>query len=334
MQVTRVAFFLAILFNLAINGLALLHVTKTLETTGDSFSSRCSSHDRLAGRDFCRLSHGRSDGRDLSRTIRTPVLASAAAARRKPIGKGGAAQDGDARDGATREGHDQPARRLSEPQILRTGQRTLNRHCAGLPPRKGVEARRSCQRNGARSPKPSKPRQQCADVLLQLFEDGIERVVDFSVRPSRERRISEAPMRRRRSPGPDRAGLGGSVVTNCDDRIDLGRAGPCELVPVLRPRSGCIQPVAFQNRDGLRVHRASGLGAGGKRAKPGAAVAVQDCLGQNGTGRIAGTQEKHVGRVCPSADPPAQALSPPQHEAQRKSSALRRGPSRIADPEH
>lgn len=76
------------------------------------------------------------------------------------------------------------------------------------------------------------------DAVRKLLKGLAERAADFFIGPTHKRRIGQAPMRRHRLPGPDRAGFVGGVIADREHEIKFGRAGHGKLIPGFAAKAG------------------------------------------------------------------------------------------------
>src|SRR5205085_11110692 len=82
---------------------------------------------------------------------------------------------------------------------------------------------------------------------------------NFGIGACRRGRIRDAPMRGDRLPRPKRARLMRGVVTDREDKIELGCVRMGEVVPALGTQLGHVVVHALEKRQGLRMNRAFGL---------------------------------------------------------------------------
>src|SRR5689334_6127529 len=106
--------------------------------------------------------------------------------------------------------------------------------------------------------------------------------------------IGNAPVHGERLARPDRADLAGGIVADGDDEVDRRRAFRGELVPAFRPQALGGKAELIEQGERCRVDFALGMAAGGKGAEAAAAVAVEDRLGEDRAGRVAGAEEEDV----------------------------------------
>ena len=80
--------------------------------------------------------------------------------------------------------------------------------------------------------------QEQADSAFEHEESVTKRFLYFLARPLDYCRIGNAPMRRHRLTGPERADLLCGIVTDSKDKIELGSIRFRKFVPVLAPEAG------------------------------------------------------------------------------------------------
>src|SRR6202012_631092 len=117
---------------------------------------------------------------------------------------------------------------------------------------------------------------------------------DLGRRPNRGGRVSHAPMRGDGLAGPVRADLSGGDIADGDHEFESGRIGRGEFVPGFGAERTDVIIQPLQQIEGVRIDLALGMGAGGPGTEPAAADAIEDGFGQDGTGRIAGAEEKNI----------------------------------------
>ena len=137
-------------------------------------------------------------------------------------------------------------------------------------------------------------RGESGDAVLQVAERGDEGGQPLNVGALGGRRVLDAPVRRHRLPGPDRADLAGGVVADGEHEIERaarrrGRTRPRASSAGLRSDSRVLEHLQRQRVDGaLRV------ASGGERPEAAHAVPVEDAFGDHRARRVAGAEEEDV----------------------------------------
>ena len=121
-----------------------------------------------------------------------------------------------------------------------------------------------------------------------------EGMVTLGLAAGRRRGVGHAPVRRHRLARPERADLRRRVVADGEDEVHVRRARRSELVPAFRAGEGGVVVEPLQEIDGERVRLRLRMGAGRVAPELAGALAVQDRLGHDRAGRIAGAEKQHV----------------------------------------
>ena len=133
-----------------------------------------------------------------------------------------------------------------------------------------------------------------ADARRQHAVGVVEGELDLGRRALCPGRIGNAPMGGCRAAGPDRAGLAGGVVADREDEIHLRRVRAGELVPALRTELADVVAEVRKQAEGVRIDRAARMAAGRIGLEAALALTVEDRLGHDRAGRIAGTDEQNI----------------------------------------
>ena len=95
-------------------------------------------------------------------------------------------------------------------------------------------------------------------------------------------------MRGHRIAGPDRADFTGGLVAHGEHEIRRRRARLGEFVPAFTTQPAGIEMRLCEQIERERVHRTLWKTAGAMASKPALAPMIDQCLGKDASGRIAG----------------------------------------------
>jgi hypothetical protein len=125
----------------------------------------------------------------------------------------------------------------------------------------------------------------------ECLSEGIH-LIEIGAFDGRGVRLS--PMRSHRVPRPDRTDFTCCVVADCEDKIELRRAGLGEFVPSLASKAFGWQVFAIQQRQRQGMDRSLGMAPRAEGLEPAVASVVSDGFGEDAASGISGTQEQHV----------------------------------------
>ncbi len=132
------------------------------------------------------------------------------------------------------------------------------------------------------------------DLIIDAGEDG----TPFGAGAAKRRRVRESSVRRQRMAGPHRTGFFRRPVADRDDEVHGGAIPAGEFFPALAHEP--LGPVAqrLKKRPGLGMDIPGRPTAGAEGAKAPLAQSVENGLGHDAAGRVAGADEKYVFGPC------------------------------------
>jgi len=117
---------------------------------------------------------------------------------------------------------------------------------------------------------------------------------DLLRRACHRRRIGDAPVGRHRLAGPHRADFLGCVVTNSKDEIELRRARPRELAPILTAKAIGRKMHEFQLFQRFGPHGSCWLATSAKRNEIRPTLPIQNGFGHDGPRGVSGAEKQNV----------------------------------------
>ena len=135
-------------------------------------------------------------------------------------------------------------------------------------------------------------RDQELDTSIEKKKGLPKGVLNFDLAAADGSRIGRAPVSSQGLPRPNGADFSGWVVANCQDKIETCSILESEFVPTLAAPPDTRNGRCIRLPECLRMNGSSGMPSRTMGDEIGFASGVEDGLGHDGTGGVAGTEER------------------------------------------